>query len=128
MASPAALATDAQAGCVEPVRLAVRVTEAAAAPAKHGSLPVAAEGRLAPGERRLGPLELRVDVTAAGAVATVDAVVRNASEQEVYLEGVILGFRWVRHGVGSLRFLRHGWQSWSFTGALIRMRQVSPFS
>ena len=74
---------------------------------------------LAPGERRLGPLEFRVDVAADGAVATVDAVLRNASERELYLESVIFGFRWTRHGVESLRFLRHGWQSWSFTGARV---------
>jgi alpha-galactosidase len=119
MADPAALATHARAGCVEPTRLAVRVAEATAAPANDESLPVAAEDRLAPGERRLGPLELWVEVAAAGAAATVDVVVRNASEQEVYLESVILGFRWARHGVESLRFLRHGWQSWSFTGARV---------
>jgi alpha-galactosidase len=119
MAGPAALATDAQAGCVEPVRLAVRVSEATAAPAKHESLPVTAEDRLAPGERRLGPLEFRVDVAADGAVATVNAVLRNASERELYLESVIFGFRWTLHGVESLRFLRHGWQSWSFTGARV---------
>ena len=29
----------------------------------------------------------------------------------------MLGFRWTEIETGALRFLRHGWQSWSFTGA-----------
>jgi alpha-galactosidase len=71
----------------------------------------------ATGEVRIGPVELHVEVDANDSVACVDARVRNASERAIRLESVVLGFRWTRHGSGSLRFLRHGWQSWSFTGS-----------
>lgn len=41
---------------------------------------------------------------------------RNASEQPFEVASVVVGFSWRDHGVASHRFLRHGWQSWSYTG------------
>ena len=41
---------------------------------------------------------------------------RNVSDRAVGLAAVVLGFRWTGREAGALRFLRHGWQSWSFTG------------
>jgi hypothetical protein len=104
------VAAHVRAGSVEPTRLAVRVGETTAAAA-------IAEALLRPGRFRVGPLELRVDVEAGGEVASVRATVRNASDRDVALESVVLGFRWTGHAAHSFRFLRHGWQSWSFTGA-----------
>jgi alpha-galactosidase len=57
-----------------------------------------------------------VELQAGGQTGHVDARVRNVSERAVRLASVALGFRWAGHGSGDLRFLRHGWQSWSFTG------------
>jgi len=75
------------------------------------------EGPLMPGVQRLGPFELTVSLDAAGDVASYDLLVRNRSERPLHLESVVLGFRWTQIETGALRFLRHGWQSWSFTGA-----------
>jgi alpha-galactosidase len=104
------VASHARAGSVEPTRLAVR----------HGETTAAAtitEALLSPGRIRVGPFELQIDVAAGGEVASVRAALRNASDRDVALESVVLGFRWTGHAARSFRFLRHGWQSWSFTGA-----------
>jgi 2,3-diketo-5-methylthio-1-phosphopentane phosphatase len=98
MPGPAALSHD-QAGCVEPTRLAVRVGEANAGP------------------QQLGPLELQVELAQEGAAALATARVRNASAQPVWLDAVVLGFRWRRPGLSSVQFLRHGWQSRSYSGS-----------
>jgi len=55
-------------------------------------------------------------VDAEADVAHIDTRVRNPSDRPLWLESVVLGFRWSGHAVRTLRFLRHGWQSWSFTG------------
>jgi len=102
---------------VEPVRLGLRYT-ADAAPQRSddgsiGSL-LWLEGPLAPGVQSLGPFAVTVALDAADEAASIDCVVANRASQPVHLEAVVLGFRWV--GAGSeLRFLRHGWQSWSFS-------------
>ena len=116
MSDSAVIAAHDRAGCVEPARLAVRVGEAtAAAPAE--SSPLAGEVPFRSGVSGVGPLELRIEVDAEGDVAHVDTRVRNPSERPLWLESAVLGFRWSRHGVRAMRFLRHGWQSWSYTGA-----------
>jgi alpha-galactosidase len=77
---------------------------------------VGAEAPFAPGAHRLGVLEIEVRAEPAGDVATVDARVSNRSDREVRLASILFGFRWSGHGATSFRFLRHGWQSWSFSG------------
>lgn len=77
----------------------------------------AADG-LAPGVRRLGPLELEIERVDHGEAATFDLVLRNVGSAPVQVESLWLGLRWTGFAPGPLRFLRHGWQSWSFTGAL----------
>ena len=42
---------------------------------------------------------------------------RNAAAEPVHVEAVVLGFRWVGAPAAGLRFLKHGWQSWSATGS-----------
>ncbi len=71
---------------------------------------------LGPGTRRVGAFELDLERTDHGDAATIGITLRNASHEPLQVESVVLGFRWCGHGLRSLRFLRHGWQSWSFTG------------
>jgi 2,3-diketo-5-methylthio-1-phosphopentane phosphatase len=111
MPGPAALSHD-QAGCVEPARLAVRVGEANAAGAGR-----VLESGFGAGTQRLGPLELRVDLADEGGVVLAMPRVRNASAQAVRLDAVVLGFRWKRPGLACVQFLRHGWQSRSYSGS-----------
>jgi alpha-galactosidase len=115
MARAATIATHAAAGRVEPVRLATRVREPSAQP-PDAPTPLAAAA-FEPGSARIGPLALRVGVREEGGAALLDLAVRNASERPLHCESVVVGLRWTGAGAGRLRFLRHGWQSWSFTGA-----------
>jgi alpha-galactosidase len=115
MASLRVLASHDRAGSVVPTRLAVRASEAE--PEPDGSLPPGPTLPLVCGRHRSGPLELEVDLASDTQAATARVQVRNASDGPVHLESVIVGFRWLGAGAASLRFLKHGWQSWSFTGA-----------
>jgi alpha-galactosidase len=118
MSDSAAIAAHDRAGCVQPTRLAARVGEATAeAPAE--SSPLEGEVPFRSGVSGVGPLELRIEVDAEGDVAQIDTRVRNPSDRPLWLESAVLGFRWSGHGVQALRFLRHGWQSWSYTGARV---------
>lgn len=108
------------AGRLEAVRLGVRYSPRAAAEgSRDGSpaSPVFAEGPLRAGAQRLGPLELAVAADFAGESASFDVAVRNAGPEPVHVEAVVLGLRWLGPSDGALRFLKHGWQSWSYTGS-----------
>lgn len=108
------------AGRLVAVRLALRFAEVAS-PARDSAGRaeglVSAEAQLLPGTHRLGPFELQLAVDAAEDVVRFDLVVRNVASEPVFLEGAVVGLRWSGIPTGSLRFLRHGWQSWSFTGS-----------
>jgi len=109
------IAADERFGRIEPTRLGVRVGEA-----HDGSITESAPLREAPfrtGRCAIGPLEVSVAVEADGAAATLDANVRNPSDLPLRVESVVLGFRWIAPGGGGFRFLKNGWQSWSFTGS-----------
>jgi alpha-galactosidase len=116
MPTPAALATHARGGRVEPTRIGVRLFDGGGAAPDAASPPVSAEAPFALGGQRLGDLAIEVRVEPAADVATIDARVRNCSDRELHLASVLFGFRWSGHAAQSFRFLRHGWQSWSFTG------------
>jgi alpha-galactosidase len=116
MPTPAALATHARGGRVEPTRIGVRLFDGSGAAPDASPPPLSAEALFAPGEQRLGDLAIELRVEPAGDVATLDARVRNGSDRELHLASVLFGFRWTGHAARSFRFLRHGWQSWSFTG------------
>ena len=107
-------------GRLEAVRLGARYSEAAD-PERSDEGVIGpthfVEGALLPGVQRLGPFRFTVSLDAAGDFASYDLLVRNVAEAPLYLESVVLGFRWTGIETESLRFLRHGWQSWSFTGA-----------
>ncbi|HEX2484960.1 MAG TPA: glycoside hydrolase family 36 protein, partial [Myxococcota bacterium] len=108
------------AGRVEGVRLGVRFAPGASSDASERAAASnlhLAEGPLRVGAQRLGPLELRLGADLAGEHAELDVALRNTSQAPVHVDAVILGFRWIGAPAGSLRFLKHGWQSWSFTGS-----------
>jgi alpha-galactosidase len=107
------------AGRLEPVRIGVRF--APHPPAEGSGTGAAPDVRFetapfVPGRARLGPFALGVSVDHAGASATCEVVARNAAEASARLDALVVGLRWTGGGRGALRFLRHGWQSWSETG------------
>ncbi|MCG8590117.1 MAG: alpha-galactosidase [Proteobacteria bacterium] len=105
---------------MEPVRLGFRW--AVGAPESAVLAPPSdvqfAASELESGHHRLGPLRVSLEVETYEDRATAMVVVRNDSDRPLDLESVCLGWRWTGHGQSSLRYLRHGWQSWSFTDAV----------
>lgn len=76
--------------------------------------------RIGDGRCNVGPIELSIHLEPSArpaGPAQVAVRVRNACDRRLELGSVIVGFSWAGHGVVSHRFLRHGWQSWSYTGA-----------
>jgi len=122
MPGPVVVATR-DAGRVLATRLAARLAEPTRARAgaddPDAPVGVAAEAPFRAGETRLGPLAVTADVHPEpdGDGARVEASVRNVCDRPVRVASVILGLRWTGAPAGPLRFLRHGWQSWSFTGS-----------
>ena len=105
MPRPATVVRHERAGSLEPVRLGVRW--------RDQGREVFGEGRLMPGTVAVGPWRLAVSVDAAGEWATYDVLARSAAERPLALEALVVGFRWRDVDTAHLRFLRHGWQSWS---------------
>jgi alpha-galactosidase len=143
MPRPPVLATHPQAGQVELRRLGVRLREVAevrgvraqtASELVAGTVPQSGHqaesdwlvfdaDQPADGTQMIGtdvgPIELTTHLEAStrpAGHAHVAIRVRNRCDRPVELGSVIVGFDWVGHGVTSHRFLRHGWQSWSYTG------------
>ncbi|MDX1649598.1 MAG: alpha-galactosidase, partial [Myxococcota bacterium] len=102
-----------RAGRLEAVRVGVRF--AAIGPDGSVGTEAFAEGPLLPGSQAVGPFRLRVGLGAGDDTARVDVAVANEGELPVQIEAVVVGVRWPGVG-GDVRFLRHGWQSWSFCG------------
>ncbi|MDX1650843.1 MAG: alpha-galactosidase, partial [Myxococcota bacterium] len=104
------------AGRLEAVRVGVRF----AALGDDGSVGAEgfAEGPLLPGTQSVGPFRLRVALGAGEESGRVEVRVANEGALAVQLEAVVVGLRWpdAASAPGGLRFLRHGWQSWSFCG------------
>jgi alpha-galactosidase len=112
MARPSPLARHPTAGRLEPARIAVRWRglEGDAAPRFD-------EGVFAPGTQRLGPLDVTLAFDVGDDSAGIDAVLQSAAAAPLRLDALVLGLRWTPPDVRALRYLRHGWQSWSFTGS-----------
>ena len=110
MPGPVALSHD-QAGRVEPVRLAVRSAEPNA-PVEERSLEAAFDADA----RRVGGLEVRLELARAGDALCVTACLANVSPQPLALDALVLGFCWQPPRVEALRFLRHGSGSDDYTG------------
>ena len=70
------------------------------------------------GQRRFcdGTVGLTLTRLDHGSGATLEIDVKNCGDRPLYLESVSVGVEWCGHGARSHRFLRHGWQSWSYTG------------
>lgn len=118
MSRSPAVARHEEAGRLEGVRVGVRYArdEADQGSGPHPAPDEWVEGPLLPGTQRLGPLELHLSLDSEGPRARLEVSVRNRSEAPVRLDAVVLGFRWREARGEAPRFLRHGWQSWSFTG------------
>jgi len=107
MVRPAPVVRHEGAGWLEPVRLGVRWRE--------GGRAVFGEARLVPGRVAVGPWRLGVAVDAAGDSARFDLEARNGGTEVLELESLVVGLRWEGVDTSQVRFLRHGWQSWSVT-------------
>ncbi len=104
------------AGRLEPIRLGLRYS--ADSPPERNEQgvigPIAlAEGPLSPGTQRFGPFEIAVSLDAGDDTAAIDTVVRNLADAPLHIESLLVGFRWHDVDETAVRFLRHGWQSWS---------------
>ena len=71
-----------------------------------------------PGATRLADVEIEVAMETRGASAWLHLRARNPGRAPVRLGAMVVGLRWEDPGRGkeALRYLRHGWQSWSYTG------------
>jgi hypothetical protein len=116
MPRAAVIATHSTAGCVRAVRLAARTREPGG-PLPEAPSAIAGEAPLAGGSARIGALALRIGVRQRGDTAALELSVRNAGEAPLHCESVVVGLLWDGAPASGLRFLQHGWQSWSFTGA-----------
>jgi alpha-galactosidase len=74
----------------------------------------------------ISDLELEVAAETRGSSAWLHLRVRNAGAVPRRLGAMIVGLRWDDPGDGALRYLRHGWQSWSSTGARLLDAEGSP--
>jgi alpha-galactosidase len=108
--SAASLAHE-RAGRAELESIGLRVPEATAGAA------TLVQRDFAIGTTSIGALELEVAAETHGSTACVHLRARNPGPLPVRLDGVVLALRWTGLPARSLRYLRHGWQSWSFTGS-----------
>lgn len=82
-----------------------------------GGAPVFGEARLAPGEVAVGPFHVRLGTDAEGDAVLLEPSLALGGDRALHVDSVVVGLRWRCESSDVLRFLRHGWQSWSFTGA-----------
>jgi alpha-galactosidase len=100
------------AGRVAPTALGLRAGSRSAAREEHAvRLPFRS------GHSRHGGLALDVAWEPRGDVARAHVRVRNEGERPLPLEAVLLGLRWTEHELSVVRYLKNGWQSWSYTGS-----------
>ncbi len=124
MARSAPLASHPDAGHLESGRIAIRWRSLA-----QGGPSSIEEAPLVPGAARLGPAEVAVAFDLADGSVSIDAAVRSAADSPLRLDALIVGLRWTPSDARELRFLRHGWQSWSFTGSRpLDERGEAPFA
>jgi len=116
MPRAAVIATHSAAGRVEAVRLSARIRDPGG-PAPEVPSRLSGEAPLAIGSARIGALEVRLGARPDGDAATLELAVRNAGDRPLHCESVVVGLLWTGAPASALRFLQHGWQSWSFTGA-----------
>lgn len=108
MADFAPLLARDRAGRLEGYRVGLRLGDDPGAERLH------ARPGLLRGEQAVGPatLEISLEPSRDGALL-LGVVVRNPGTQALRVGAALAGLRWVGAGDGPLRYLRHGWQSWS---------------
>jgi alpha-galactosidase len=111
MTRPPALLEHAAAGRLEAAFVGARLPGAA----PHLDTPIARNAGFASGSHLVGALDVTLGIRIDGSSARIEPVLRNTSERPLSVGALVLGFRWAPPSVASLRFLRHGWQSWSVT-------------
>jgi alpha-galactosidase len=116
MPRAAVIATHPAAGRVLAGRLAARIRDPGV-PAPEAPSALAGEVALAIGSARIGALELQLGAQRDGDAATLELTVRNVGTRAIHCESIVVGLLWTGAPAAGLRFLQHGWQSWSFTGA-----------
>ncbi|MCC6642744.1 MAG: alpha-galactosidase [Deltaproteobacteria bacterium] len=112
MTRRAPLLRHAAAGRIEPGRLAVRWRAL-----DPGAPACLAEAPLAPGARLLGPFTAALAFDVGEESVAIDPALTNTSGAPLRLEALVIGLRWTPPDAHALRYLRNGWQSWSFTGS-----------
>jgi len=125
MPRPTTILAHAEGLCLRAERLGVRarIADPGESHSSSAALSLGFEADdFAPGVRRLGGLEIDLERTDHGDAASFQLSLRNVSDRELFVESAVLGFRFEGCGPGPLRFLRHGWQSWSPTGT----RELDP--
>ncbi|MEM9487848.1 MAG: alpha-galactosidase [Myxococcota bacterium] len=70
---------------------------------------------LGAGERVVGPVRFTVQRVEHGDATTLHWTVCNRSAAAIQIESACMEMHWLGAPSGNLRFLRHGWQSWSMT-------------
>lgn len=119
MSRPVAVVRHREASLV-PVRLGVRW--------KEGDSAFFGEARLAVGRMAVGPWRLTVAADVDGEIASYEVDVAHDADSPLQLDALVLGFRWEGIDAGHVRFLRHGWQSWSTSeGRVLDARGEEPF-
>ena len=69
------------------------------------------------GTIQIGALELELAAETEPSCGWFHLRVRNTGAAPLWLGTLAIGFRWKDPSGGTLRYLRHGWQSWSPSGA-----------
>lgn len=110
MPDPAPLLAVDGLGRIEGHRTGVRLGASTGAETLH------ARSGVAPGGTRFGAAEITLthDVRRDGAML-LGVALCNAGSEPLRVGSVVVGLRWIAPAGGPLRFLRHGWQSWSPT-------------
>jgi len=124
MTDPASLLAPDGLGRIDGVRLGVRLADAA------GAETLQVRPGFAAGAARFGAAEVTLSIEAAGeGAALVGVRLRNAGAVPLRAGAVVAGLRWTGAAGGPLRFLRHGWQSWSVSeGRALDAAGAPPFA
>jgi alpha-galactosidase len=126
MFRPLVLLERPNAGRIEATRLGLRVREAGTGSGGGGHGLLRAESLPGAGRHRLGSLEVELALQPEDNALIIEATLRNSEANPIRVEALLLGFRWTNHGARSLRWLRHGWQSWSVCEARPLSDQAEP--
>jgi alpha-galactosidase len=130
--SPAPILRSAAAGTVHATRVLARTRHASAegfADERLEQTPFAATGRSSePIDVRIGALRVTLAATSDGECATWSLRVQNDGREALRVESLGLGFAWRAPDLSQLRFLRQGYQSWSYAaGAALDDAGAPPF-